>query len=232
MKKIISLFLGVLSCFLFTGCLNLCQHEYSLVDSKAPTCVEKGYDLYQCGKCQDVNKEEKEGFGAHVYDKENTCVDRACVTKGCTHVEKASTEHEYTQEYVCADCGEAKTCTLEILGQDFSEGLLEQARINAGEMTGNFEIVVLNAEKTLENIQPYVFSADLDKEKIVGGLFVKFDVTNGGTETLFTIYYNFGLQFSEEMTADVAVSFDGSFEAWKLEVVEGNKTIVFEYSIV
>ena len=43
---------------------------------------------------------------------------------------------------------------------------------------------------------------------------------------------NFGLQLSEEQTNDVAFTYSKSDETWYLEVVEGNKNILFEYSIV
>ena len=72
----------------------------------------------------------------------------------------------------------------------------------------------------------------MDKEKIIGGLFVKFDVTGGTNDAPFTIYYNFALQFSEEQKSDIEFSYEGSDETCKLEVVEGKKTIVFEYSIL
>jgi hypothetical protein len=68
------------------------------------------------------------------------------------------------------------------------------------------------------------------ENKIVAGLFVKFDVANGTDDVLFTIYYNFGLQFSEEQASNISVTYDGS-EYWYLEVVKENKTIVFEYSV-
>ena len=119
--------------------------------------------------------------------------------------------------------------TLSTLAQKYSEDMITQATINAGFMTGNFEVVVLNAEETLLNIENYIFPEGFDKTKIVAGLFVKFDVTNMGEP--FTIYYNFGLQFSEEQTSNVELTYDG-IETWSLDVVENNKTILFEYSIV
>ena len=98
-------------------------------------------------------------------------------------------------------------------------------------MVGTFEIVVLDATKTKENIQSYSFSPVIDLDKITGGLFVKFDVTNGGETILYTIYYNFGLQFSEEQTENLQVTFNNWVDVWELEIVEQNKTILFEYSI-
>ena len=100
----------------------------------------------------------------------------------------------------------------------------------AGYMTGNFEVVVLDKQETCDNIQIYIFDS-IETDKIVEGLFVKFEVTNGTKDVLFTIYYNFGLQFSEEQTSNIRVTYDES-EYWDLEVVEENKTIVFEYSII
>jgi hypothetical protein len=119
--------------------------------------------------------------------------------------------------------------TLEDLAEKYNEKIIAQAKSMAGAMIGNFEVVVLNKQETLENIQNYTFDSIVEN-KIVAGLFVKFDVTNGTDDVLFTIYYNFGLQFSEEQASNIRVTYDGS-EYWYLEVVEGNKTIVFEYSV-
>ena len=154
---------------------------------------------------------------------------------GCPYIDptllgKKCTEHTYTREYVCSSCGESAECTLEIIGRDFSDAILKQARKNAGTMTGDFEIVTLGAEETVANLQHYTMSEAADYSKIVAGLFVKFDVKISDAEG-FTIYYNFGLQFSEELTADIGVTYDAS-EVWVLEVVEGNKTIAFEYSVL
>jgi hypothetical protein len=209
-----------------------CQHDYEQIDIKESTCVDKGYDLYQCKECGDLNLEEKEIKAEHSFDTNFNCKDRACNVEGCDYVATATGTHNYSNEYVCRSCGDKNRCTLEILGEDFSEALMRQATLNAGTMTGNFEIVVLGREQTLQNIDMYIFSPNMDKDKVVSGLFVKFDVTYGGDDVLFTIYYNFGLQFSEEVPSDVAVSYEGSGEIWFLETVEGNKTILFEYSII
>ena len=120
--------------------------------------------------------------------------------------------------------------TLKSLGEQYSEDILRQAQINAGTMVGNYEIVVLDAYNTVQNIQNYTFN-NIDFNKVIGGLFVKFDVTNGTDQVLFTIYYNFGLQFIEEQTQDLSVTYDG-VEFWYLEVVEQDPTVLFEYSIV
>ena len=233
MKKMFFLILSVAFLVVLMGCNETdCDHNYTLIDSKASSCTEMGYDTYQCQDCKESYKEWKNEYSEHTYSNNYTCCARACINEGCVYVEKASTEHTYTQEYICRDCETAKNCTLEIIGADFSSQILERARKNAGDMIGDFSIVVLDSENTILNLQNYIIAPQIDVSKITAGLFVKFDVTLGGTETLFTIYYNFGLQFSEEQIDDLAFTYDGSNEIWFLEVVEGNKTILFEYSIV
>ena len=61
---------------------------------------------------------------------------------------------------------------------------------------------------------------------------MRFDVTNGGDEVLFSIYYNFGLQMTEPQEKDIAFTYEGSDEIWYLETIEGEPTILFEFSIV
>ena len=207
-----------------------CDHDYKIAGSKASTCIESGYTFSQCTRCQSLKMEEDERLSHHTFADAYACHDRQCVTPNCTHVEIATTPHEYNNEYVCRVCKDKKACDLETIARDFSADMFQQARINAGTMTGTFEIVIFDRENTLTNIENYIFSANLDKSKIVKGLFVKFDVTNGGEDVLFTIYYNFGLQFSETVS-DIGVSYQGSYEVWMLEAVEANPTIVFEYSI-
>lgn len=141
-------------------------------------------------------------------------------------------QHEHIEEYVCTECGEAVECTLEILARDYADEMMEQAKINAGDLTGNFQIVVLGKEETVQNLQNYKISPSIDTEDITGGLFVKLDVTMGGAEVLFTVYYNFALQFASEQENDLVFTYDGSDEAWALEVIEGNKTILFEMQLV
>lgn len=166
----------------------------------------------------------------HTYVNQFPCCDSMCVVAGCNNVVKATAEHNFSNKYVC-ECGAIKPCTLEIIANDFGDSLLAQAQLMAGTMTGDFEVVVLDAQSTVQQISQYIFLNEIDTEKITGGIFVKLDVTYGGQDVLFTIYYNFGLQFSELQSADVGVTYTGSEETWFLEVVEGNKTILFEYSI-
>ena len=221
----------IFSCLCFVACDKACEeHNYELIASEDSTCVEKGYDLYQCADCKEFKREEKKLNAEHTYGTNATCVDRECVVVGCNHKEEATTEHNYTKKYACSVCGDKKDCSLEIIGNEFKEELLNQARLMAGHMTGNYEVVVLDKEATLANIENYTFDTTIDKTKIIAGLFVKLDVTMGGEEIAFTIYYNFGLQFGEEQKEDIGVTYDGS-EIWYLEVVDGDETILFEYSI-
>ena len=142
--------------------------------------------------------------------------------------------HEFSREYVCTKCGEATTCTLDILGQEYKEEILALAQKNAGEVgegaTQNFEIVVLDKEKTIENLQFYTMNPVVDNSLVEKGLFVKYDLMVG-QQTVFTAYYNFGLEFNRELAEDISVTTEGTSESWFLEVVEGNKKIAFEYSV-
>lgn len=230
MKKFVLLSFIVLWCSSLSSCDDICEHKYELIDSNPSTCIESGYELYKCADCAETMVKET-SYADHIYADNYACHDRKCETVGCTSVEKATTEHRYDKEYVCENCNENALCTLQLIGEDFSESLLKQAALNSGTLIGDYEIVVLDAEATINNIENYIFLDEFDKDKIVAGLFVKFDVTFGGENTLFTIYYNFGLQFSEEQSKDISVTYEGSAEVWELEVVEGNKTILFEYSI-
>jgi hypothetical protein len=203
MKKLIFLIvIVILSAFAF-GCDGMCTHDYKVIDTKASTCNQLGYTLSECTKCKNIKKEDETEYASHSYNK----------------------------EYACSVCGTATDCSLEILAEEYGANMLELGQLYAGTMTGEFEVVILNAEDTYLNIQNYITNPTIDPDKITAGLFVKFDVKNGGTDILFTIYYNFGLQFSEELSQDIAFSYIGSDEIWYLEVVEGNKTIAFEYSI-
>lgn len=121
--------------------------------------------------------------------------------------------------------------TLESLAKEYEDAMLMQAAKNAGGLVGNFDIEILDKEETIENLQSYIISKNINYDKIIRGLFVKFEVTNADKDVLFTAYYNFGLEFSEEQESDIAFTFGGSNEAWLLEVVEENKCLVFEYSI-
>ena len=108
------------------------------------------------GTCHIAKMEED--ACCHAYLNEYACSDRACIIPGCQHVERATAQHEYTKEYVCAGCGQVAECTLEILGRTYSEGILAQSKKNAGTLTGNFEIVVLGKEETMVHLQKYIIS--------------------------------------------------------------------------
>ena len=148
---------------------------------------------------------------------------------GCDSGEEC--RHDYNAEYVCSKCGEKKECTLEIIGQDYADEMMKIAKVKAGDLTGNFEIVVLGKEDTVENLKNYIITPTVDTEDITGGLFVKLDVTMGGKDVLFTVYYNFALQFGKKQAEPLTFTYEGSEETWTLDVIKGNKTILFESAI-
>lgn len=202
MKKVFFVVFMLTLFALLCSCEKMCWHSYSLISSEQPTCAKSGYELYQCTLCQETKKDEIPATG----------------------------QHSYTNKYVCAICSTPKECTLEVIKNDFSQEMLAQARQNARDMDGNFQLVILEREETLANLQNYVISSEFDSEKLVRGLFVKLEVTNFGAP--FTVYYNFGLEFNAPQEAPIAFTVDGWGEAWVLETVSGNRNIVFEYSIV
>ena len=220
MKRFAIFFLTILMLVLLIACDDTCKHRDADDDSLCDKCEEN----YTDGIDVDTKK------CMHQYASLATCVDRACTTNGCEHIEVATTEHEYTKEYVCKNCKAAKSCTLEVMGEDFHDEIMAQARKNAGILTGDFEVVVLGKEETMLHLQKYIISENFDETKLVGGLFVKFNIDFFG-EPYTTVYYNFGLQFSDEQLSDVTFTHPDVEEEWLLEVVEGNKTILFEYSI-
>ena len=230
MKRFAIFFLTILMLVLLVACNeggntpSVCQHR----DADDNALCDKCGESYTDGIDGDHDDTKK---CTHQYSSLATCIDRTCIINGCEHVEVATTQHEYTREYICVGCRQTTDCTLEILGQTYSKEILTQARINAGTLTGNFEVVVLGKEETIIRLQNYIISENFDETKLLRGLFVKFDVTMGGDEVLFTTYYNFGLQFSDEQLNDIAFTHPDVDEVWLLEVVEGNKTILFEDSI-
>ena len=121
--------------------------------------------------------------------------------------------------------------TLKSLGKEYEDELILQAKINAGTEDGVFKVVVLGADETIENIQNYNFSPSINQDEIIKGLFVEYGVLDGNGDVLYCIYYNFGLQFSRKQTQSVTVNYGGWGDTWTLDVVEDNKTILFEYSI-
>ena len=204
------------------GCTHVEYAADEHVGGKA-TCLEQAI----CEVCG----EHYGTLAPHTYADEYTCYDRACLQEGCTHVEYAAGEH-VVEKYACKICGEKFGCTLEILQQDYAEEMLAQAKRNADESSGAFKIVILDKEETLNNIALYQFPEDFKKDSVLRGLFVRYDMfspENG--EILFTVYYNFGLEFFEEQNADVPVSAPGTSDTWYLEVVKGNPKLLFEFSI-
>ena len=133
-------------------------------------------------------------------------------------------------------CDKTKPCTLEIIASDYKEELFALIDGYGFSVYGNMEIVILDAQETIDinkNIQnirlAYTDKNEFDENKIVKGLFVKVN----SKETLGAdLYFNFALEFNEEQKSDIVVFANETEEIWLLEVVEGNKTIVFEYGVL
>lgn len=121
--------------------------------------------------------------------------------------------------------------TLEGIGKKYKNELITQAKLNSGTSNGDFKVVVLNAEETKIHIENYVFSPNINREEIVAGLFVECKIKDKYGEYIYTVYYNFGLQFESEQTESIIVNYIGWADTWVLDVAKENKTILFEYSI-
>ena len=98
-----------------------CDHNWVLVESKASTCVEQGYEKYECSKCGETKTVTLE-LAAHTFDKEwkhdskqhwHEC--SVCGEK-CEHlgdhgdwdtevIEEATTEKDGKKKITCGTCG-------------------------------------------------------------------------------------------------------------------------------
>ena len=121
--------------------------------------------------------------------------------------------------------------TLENLREEYRSDMLAHARSLTDAKSGEFEVVILEKEQTVEKLQAYTFSRNLDVDEITRGLFVKFSLIDS-EGLLHTSYYNYGLEFNKKQKKDIRFSLDGNEETWRLEVVKENNHLLFEYSIV
>ena len=98
------------------GTYSVCDHDFVLSDSRAPSCVQKGYDLYECTKCN-TTEERNEVFpnghkmgGWSIY-REATCKKAGYLMRKC----RVCGEYEYkkyTADHVrVIDAAVAATCT-------------------------------------------------------------------------------------------------------------------------
>ncbi len=127
--------------------------------------------------------------------------------------------------------GDVGEYTLESLREEYRRDMLAHARTLVDGEEGDFEILILSKEETIKNLQGYTISNDIDMDKIVRGLFVKYSVEIDG-KTIHTAYFNYGLEFSDKQRREVRFSSDDTGEDWILEIVKENKHLLFEYSIV
>lgn len=121
--------------------------------------------------------------------------------------------------------------TLEWLKDMESETILSFAEnINSGSgLTGEYTLVILDKAETLQNLTNYTFSDNYDENKVVRGLFVRFDAaleTDPDT-ILFTAYYMFAIEFDSDMQA-VEVSTD--FDQWAIRPCESNPKILYQFA--
>lgn len=131
----------------------------------------------------------------------------------------------------CGAFGGDSEYTLESLREEYRSDMLAHARSLVSGEAGKFEVVILEKEETIKNLQGYTTDRNIDMDKIEHGLFVKFSVTSG-EENIHTVYFNYGLEFSQKQKKDIRFSKEDASESWLLEVVKENKCLVFEYSIV
>ena len=84
-------------------------HEYESVVTD-PTCMEKGYTTYICGRCGDSYVDEDSYVGATGHCYKEWTVEPTCTEQGYTHRE-------------CIDCGNTYDFNyVEALGHDFADG--------------------------------------------------------------------------------------------------------------
>ncbi len=215
-----------LICFMSIFIMAL-SYMLAACDNQNKNCNHAGGNATctQQAICEICNQPYGE-LAPHTYADQYTCHDRKCINKDCFHIEYATTEHTL-EKYACIYCKTSIGCSLEILQRDYETLIVEKVK-NFGYGEANYSVVILNQDETLKNLENYYFSEQLDKTKITRGLFVKVEPFNGKT-----MYYNFGLELSVEQKEDILVSTgkpeDLWFDEWYLEVVDGNKKLLFEF---
>ena len=88
------------------------QHTYEkfVIESKAPTCTEAGYEVYyekKCTSCGHIENEEKKRteLEALGHTGAATCLeDFACANEGCEYKEKATGHHDKNGDWYCDTC--------------------------------------------------------------------------------------------------------------------------------
>ena len=101
-----------------TQCLDCSEsrapgaHNYAkfVIDSKAPTCTEPGYEEYyekKCTTCGHIENEEKKRTEKEALGHTGaaTCLDDfACANEGCDYTEKATGHHDKNGDWYCDTC--------------------------------------------------------------------------------------------------------------------------------
>lgn len=113
--------------------------EHSFTDlTVEPTCTEEGYTEHTCMTCGHSCRDDFAEALGHLYATYAECIDRECVREGCSHVEPASSQHDFVASdtstsatctengyviMVCGGCGAWCDCETEALGHDYAGGL-------------------------------------------------------------------------------------------------------------
>ena len=113
--------------------------EHSFTDlTVEPTCTEEGYTEHTCMTCDHSCRDDFTKALGHLYATDAECIDRECVREGCSHVEPASSQHDFVASdtstsatctengyviMVCGGCGAWYACETEALGHDYVGGL-------------------------------------------------------------------------------------------------------------
>ena len=123
------------------GCTHVepASAEHSFTDlTVEPTCTEEGYTEHTCMTCGHSCRDDFTKALGHLYATDAECIDRACVREGCSHVEPASSQHDFVASdtstsatctengyviMVCGGCGAWYDCETEALGHDYAGGL-------------------------------------------------------------------------------------------------------------
>ena len=136
-----------------------CAHNYTITETKAPTCTEGGYTATRCAECAKVlSWDDGEPATKHDYKsavtKEETCTDNGVRTFTCSKCQASYTENIYAKghsygegeitkpatctangvkTYTCATCGETKTEEITAAGHKFVDGKCECGEVEAVE---------------------------------------------------------------------------------------------------
>ena len=94
------------------------DHDYQVTESVEPTCLEAGYKIYTCTKCNDSYREDLEPLG-HDWSDWATVTDATCTEDG-------------SETRSCQRCGVSETRVIPAKGHSFSKTTVEPTCTNEG----------------------------------------------------------------------------------------------------